>query len=514
MSSDAGWPVQVFVYDLTRGMAKMMSPAIIGKQIDGIWHSGLHVYGWEYFFGGGIVHGEPARTMAGIPTRVHTIGYTEIDQETFHDYLMAVAERFSPSSYSLLKHNCNNFADEAAQFLCEIGVPDYIVSLPREALSGTPAAEKIRGMINMFEAQMKGGQGGPGGFAIPGMNMNAVTPVLPIIGSQARPLPPNCPAPSAPLTSNVISGNQSSQSSQPQPTPSQQPAQQLASPPTGPLQDRVEDEPEMKVDKPPHAHDDLALKITNTMKPWSVPMETSAKGYVVALRVANKRVDAKIALTEQAFKYLDDMSTDLEKGNNPTKLCMMILDNLINTWPAAQLYAVVALIGCIAKLYAKKMVIIDTLLEKVGLGEKDTPSPLTVRLMSAITAARVLSYPHSTVTEHIVQAGIKCLQSDQHCLQLVGSQLVYNAGLRLPEATADDNALAIMCAVNDLENVKSMKANTRTNVARALAAILYRNSEAIVLAQSLNLESSLQKLTQQSSAEFNDLNLLLSSCQT
>ncbi len=29
-------------------MARMMSPQLLGKQIDGIWHTGLVAYGYEY----------------------------------------------------------------------------------------------------------------------------------------------------------------------------------------------------------------------------------------------------------------------------------------------------------------------------------------------------------------------------------------------------------------------------------------------------------------------------------
>lgn len=37
--------VSLRVYDLSRGMARQLSPALLGKQIDGIWHTGVLVYG-------------------------------------------------------------------------------------------------------------------------------------------------------------------------------------------------------------------------------------------------------------------------------------------------------------------------------------------------------------------------------------------------------------------------------------------------------------------------------------
>ena len=36
--------VTLRVYDLSRGMARQMSPALLGKQIEGIWHTGVLVF--------------------------------------------------------------------------------------------------------------------------------------------------------------------------------------------------------------------------------------------------------------------------------------------------------------------------------------------------------------------------------------------------------------------------------------------------------------------------------------
>ena len=46
--------VHLAVYDLSQGMAAMMSQNILGQRIDGIWHSGIRVFGKEWFFGGGV----------------------------------------------------------------------------------------------------------------------------------------------------------------------------------------------------------------------------------------------------------------------------------------------------------------------------------------------------------------------------------------------------------------------------------------------------------------------------
>ena len=64
-----GHAVQLCVYDLSMGMARQFSPGLLGKQIDGIWHTGVVVYGTEYYFGGGICSCPANRSPYGTPIR-------------------------------------------------------------------------------------------------------------------------------------------------------------------------------------------------------------------------------------------------------------------------------------------------------------------------------------------------------------------------------------------------------------------------------------------------------------
>lgn len=58
MNSDK-YTVSLYLYDISNGMAKSFSPMLIGKVIEGVWHTGLVVYGKEYFYGGGICQAAP-----------------------------------------------------------------------------------------------------------------------------------------------------------------------------------------------------------------------------------------------------------------------------------------------------------------------------------------------------------------------------------------------------------------------------------------------------------------------
>ena len=72
---NGGFPVVLNVYDLSMGMASMFSQQFLGKYIEAIWHTGIVVYGREFFFGGGICVGSPGRTPYGSPKQVYIVRF-------------------------------------------------------------------------------------------------------------------------------------------------------------------------------------------------------------------------------------------------------------------------------------------------------------------------------------------------------------------------------------------------------------------------------------------------------
>ena len=40
-----GYPVEVYVYDLSQGMASQLGSQLIGRPIEGIWHTAVVVHG-------------------------------------------------------------------------------------------------------------------------------------------------------------------------------------------------------------------------------------------------------------------------------------------------------------------------------------------------------------------------------------------------------------------------------------------------------------------------------------
>ncbi|KAK4775061.1 hypothetical protein SAY86_009996 [Trapa natans] len=154
--AEEGHRVSLNIYDLSQGLARQLSMTFLGKAIEGIWHTGVVVYGNEYFFGGGIQQAPVGATPYGTPLRVVELGVTHVPQDVFEMYLEEISPRYTAETYSLLTHNCNNFSNEVAQFLVGVSIPDYILQLPNEVMS-SPMGALILPMIQNLETTLRAG---------------------------------------------------------------------------------------------------------------------------------------------------------------------------------------------------------------------------------------------------------------------------------------------------------------------------------------------------------------------
>ncbi|CDY34915.1 BnaA01g32460D [Brassica napus] len=148
--------VTLNVYDLSRGLARQLSASLLGKVIEGVWHTGIVAYGNEYFFGGGIQHLPAGTTPYGAPLRTVEMGETHVPKDVFEMYLEEISPRYTAESYNLLTHNCNNFSNEVSQFLVGKGIPDYILQLPSEVMN-SPMGGLLMPMIQNLEATLRAG---------------------------------------------------------------------------------------------------------------------------------------------------------------------------------------------------------------------------------------------------------------------------------------------------------------------------------------------------------------------
>ncbi|KAK4366187.1 hypothetical protein RND71_014067 [Anisodus tanguticus] len=152
--AEEGHKVSLNVYDLSQGLARQLSTTFLGKAIEGIWHTGVVVYGHEYYFGGGIQHAPAGTTPYGTPVQVVDLGVTHIPKDVFEMYLQEISPRYTAETYSLLTHNCNNFTNEIAQFLVGATIPDYILNLPNE-VTNSPMGALLMPMIQQLESTLR-----------------------------------------------------------------------------------------------------------------------------------------------------------------------------------------------------------------------------------------------------------------------------------------------------------------------------------------------------------------------
>ena len=59
-----GSEVVLAVYDLSHGMAKQYLSSLLGISVEAIYHTGVRVYGYEYFFSDGIQKMRPDEVFA------------------------------------------------------------------------------------------------------------------------------------------------------------------------------------------------------------------------------------------------------------------------------------------------------------------------------------------------------------------------------------------------------------------------------------------------------------------
>ncbi|GAW83560.1 hypothetical protein, conserved [Plasmodium gonderi] len=151
--------VKLKIYDLSRGMVKMWSPLLIGKQINGVWHTAVWVYDMEYFYGGGIMCLAPNEFESYYdikPVDIVDMGITELHQSYFHEYLNGIQPNFTVDKYNLVNWNCNNFTNEICNFLVGKNIPQYILDTPKEVMS-TSKGKLILDMMQSYQTSIAPG---------------------------------------------------------------------------------------------------------------------------------------------------------------------------------------------------------------------------------------------------------------------------------------------------------------------------------------------------------------------
>nr|XP_045009204.1 desumoylating isopeptidase 1 isoform X2 [Jaculus jaculus] len=161
------YPVKLYVYDLSKGLARRLSPIMLGKQLEGIWEG--HCLGpqtlwlmwgaqksqkrsfWSTCPPWGSLCSVLTLSQALLPTPgfcTNTYWPSKCPPNFSHMY--------RGEAYNLFEHNCNTFSNEVAQFLTGRKIPSYITDLPSEVLS-TPFGQALRPLLDSIQIQPPGG---------------------------------------------------------------------------------------------------------------------------------------------------------------------------------------------------------------------------------------------------------------------------------------------------------------------------------------------------------------------
>ena len=144
--------VEVWIYDLSRGLARQLSLQLVGQYFDYIPHTSLVIDSRiEYFFAGhgpGIYSVVPGTTHYGTPIERRKLGKAEMDIDTINELLESLRDVYKASAYDLFEMNCNNFTSDFASLLgLEKSYPREILDVPRQFQS-TPMGRMILGSMN------------------------------------------------------------------------------------------------------------------------------------------------------------------------------------------------------------------------------------------------------------------------------------------------------------------------------------------------------------------------------
>jgi len=152
-------PVQLYCYDLAGGKAPLLAP-LVGQYWEGVWHTGVVVYGKEYWYGGRLFESVPGTTAFGKPTRIVELGQTLRTKDELWELLTReLAREYTVHNYDVLTHNCNHFTDELSRFLLNEALPEFI-ACQGTAVMDAPLSRFFRPMMNMYLGRFETAGGG------------------------------------------------------------------------------------------------------------------------------------------------------------------------------------------------------------------------------------------------------------------------------------------------------------------------------------------------------------------
>lgn len=116
-----GNKVEIAIYDWSNEIVRYLSS-------NGGSHTTVVVFNreFEFSFEGIRSIAPPGSSYKGTPSRVINIGRTEIDEDTYKDFLDGLSGDFNAGSFNVEYKNGNTFTAKAIDFLCGVKFPDFL----------------------------------------------------------------------------------------------------------------------------------------------------------------------------------------------------------------------------------------------------------------------------------------------------------------------------------------------------------------------------------------------------
>lgn len=87
--------VQLYIYDLSNGLARQFSVVMLGTYIEMVYHTGVILDGVEYTYDGGIKALQPGKSHLGQPLQILQLGKTELPMDVIQEYLESLKDTYT-----------------------------------------------------------------------------------------------------------------------------------------------------------------------------------------------------------------------------------------------------------------------------------------------------------------------------------------------------------------------------------------------------------------------------------
>lgn len=142
--------VRIRLYDLMMGSASKISPWLLGRELEGIWHASVVVFGAEYSFTRDCVFNVTGKSHFGTPKKELHVGHTLCRNTDLHRFIVhEMRPIFNRETYDIVTNNCNHFADKLLVFLTGRRLPEEVLRQP-EYLLVSGAVRFAKPILNWF----------------------------------------------------------------------------------------------------------------------------------------------------------------------------------------------------------------------------------------------------------------------------------------------------------------------------------------------------------------------------